>query len=156
MGTFGIAFEMYIKKISNKKKAKRKAARKWWCTPFIPAPRRPRQVDLCECETSLVNRVSSRATQLHREMLSGKSQAKPNQTKPINQPNKQTNEQTNKTSKHANHTNNNEPNQQKTQGGKNNNSLCEWGEHKWVFLPSSVCQFQPYPNPTIIFLNSLL
>jgi hypothetical protein len=32
----------------------------WYHTPLIPALRRQRQEDLCECEDSLVYRVSSR------------------------------------------------------------------------------------------------
>ena len=32
----------------------------WWCTPLIPALSKQRKVDLCEFETSLVYRASSR------------------------------------------------------------------------------------------------
>ena len=35
-------------------------AGRWWCTPLIPAFGRQRQPDLCEFETSLVYRASSR------------------------------------------------------------------------------------------------
>ena len=32
----------------------------WWCTPFIPALKRWRQVDFCEFKVSLVYRASPR------------------------------------------------------------------------------------------------
>ena len=37
-----------------------KRAGQWWHTPLIPALGRQRQVDLCECEASLVYRTSSK------------------------------------------------------------------------------------------------
>jgi hypothetical protein len=36
------------------------SASRQWCTPLISSLRRQRQADLCECEASLVFRVSSR------------------------------------------------------------------------------------------------
>lgn len=43
-------------------------AGQWWHTPSIPALWRQRQEELCELETSLVYRVSSRTTRLlHRD-----------------------------------------------------------------------------------------
>jgi hypothetical protein len=43
-------------------KSSRLLARRWWCTPLIPALGRQWQVDLCEFEASLVYRAA-KATQ---------------------------------------------------------------------------------------------
>jgi hypothetical protein len=37
----------------------------WWCTPFIPALKRWRQVDLCEFKASLVYRAIPKHPGLH-------------------------------------------------------------------------------------------
>ena len=42
----------------------------WWHTPLVPAFGRQRQVDLCEFKASLVYRVSSRTSRIHRETQS--------------------------------------------------------------------------------------
>jgi hypothetical protein len=42
----------------------------WWHISLIPVLRRQRKVYLCEFEASLVYRMSSRASRLHREILS--------------------------------------------------------------------------------------
>ena len=44
----------------NKDILKKEMIQMWWCIPLIPELQRQRQVDLCEFETSLVYRASSR------------------------------------------------------------------------------------------------
>jgi hypothetical protein len=39
-------------------------SQEWWCSPLIPALRRQKQADLCEFESSLVYRVSSRTARV--------------------------------------------------------------------------------------------
>jgi hypothetical protein len=46
-------------------------ARQWWCMSLISTPGRQRQADLCEFKASLVYRVNSGLTRLHRETLLG-------------------------------------------------------------------------------------
>jgi hypothetical protein len=54
----------------------------WWCTTLIPAPRRQRQVDLCESEASLVYTASSRtAKATQRNLDSKQNKTKQNKNK---------------------------------------------------------------------------
>jgi hypothetical protein len=44
----------------NKDILKKEMIQMWWCIPLVPELQRQRQVDLCEFETCLVYRASSR------------------------------------------------------------------------------------------------
>ena len=49
----------------------------WWRTPLIPAPRKQRQMDVCEFEASLFYRVSSRtAKNTYRDAVSKQNKTK--------------------------------------------------------------------------------
>ena len=58
----------------------------WWCTPLIPALGRQRQADLCEFETTLVYRAStktgSKAIQIN-PVSKNKQTSKQKATRPI-------------------------------------------------------------------------
>ena len=51
----------YLKNPQRKSKERMQLAGWWWYTPVIPALLRQRQEDLCEFETNLVYKASSRA-----------------------------------------------------------------------------------------------
>jgi hypothetical protein len=69
-----------VNKILKKKKRKREKISGWalWPTPLIPAPRRQRQVNLCEFEASLVYRASSSTTRpIHKTLSRKKTKQNP-------------------------------------------------------------------------------